>query len=143
MSTTPDQLPSDLPQRRIDQLLAHYGQSHQHATNELIHFVAIPVIMFSLVGLLMALHPWLAYAFVAAGMVYYARLSAVFFAVMFAISAAVLVFLSNMAGEQRTLWCLALFAGAWVLQFIGHRLEGKKPSSLRTSSTSGWARCSC
>ncbi|MEY2861796.1 MAG: hypothetical protein RL392_2254, partial [Pseudomonadota bacterium] len=27
--------------RRVDQLLAHYGQSHTHPTNEHIHYVAI------------------------------------------------------------------------------------------------------
>ena len=46
--------------RKVDRLLAHYGESHRHPTNELIHFAAIPAIMLSLVGLLFALHPWAA-----------------------------------------------------------------------------------
>ena len=60
--------------RKVDRLLAHYGESHQNPTNEAIHMVAIPAIMFSIVGLLYALHPWVAYAFVAASLVYYAML---------------------------------------------------------------------
>ena len=52
--------------RKVDRLLAHYGESHRNPTNELIHLVAIPAIMVSIVGLLYALHPWVAYAFVAA-----------------------------------------------------------------------------
>ena len=56
--------------RRIDQLLTHYGESHQNPRNELIHFIAIPLIMLSLLGLLFALQPYVAYLFVAASMVY-------------------------------------------------------------------------
>ena len=41
--------------RKVDRLLAHYEQSHRHPTNELIHFVAIPAIMVSLVGLIFAI----------------------------------------------------------------------------------------
>jgi hypothetical protein len=51
--------------RKVDRLLAHYEESHRNPTNELIHFVAIPAIMLSIVGLLFAIHPWVAYGFVA------------------------------------------------------------------------------
>ena len=68
--------------RRVDQLLAHDSASHRHPTNKLIHFMAIPLIMLSLVGLLCEMHPWAAYVFVAARMVYYLRLSRVFFTTM-------------------------------------------------------------
>lgn len=115
--------------RRVDQLLAHYGQSHRHPTNELIHFVAIPLIMLSVVGLMFSLNPWIAYAFVAASMVYYARLSLVFFFSMLAGSALLLALVHAM-GEQVFTLCLAIFVVAWIFQFIGHKLEGKKPSFL-------------
>ena len=52
--------PTATPTRKVDALLAHYGESHRHPTNELIHFVAIPLILWSIVGLLFALHPWVA-----------------------------------------------------------------------------------
>ena len=57
--------PAAAGDRKVDRLLAHYGESHRNPTNELIHFVAIPAIMLSIVGLLYALHPWVAYGFVA------------------------------------------------------------------------------
>lgn len=63
--------------RRIDQLLTLYGESHQNRPNELIHIIATPLIMLSLVGMLIAAHPFIASAFMAASMVYYARLSTV------------------------------------------------------------------
>lgn len=113
--------------RRIDLLLAHYGSSHQHPTNEVIHFVAIPLIMLSLIGLIYAAHPWLAYAFVVASLVYYARLSLLFLISMFTVSFAMLAIVQAM-GEQRLGICISIFVVAWIFQFVGHKIEGKKPS---------------
>lgn len=115
------------PVRRVDQLLAHYGESHKNPVNERIHFVAIPLIAVSLLGLLFAVHPWLAYAFVAASMVYYARLSAVFFVWMTLISAVMLAAVHAMGSN--VLWLsTVIFVVAWIFQFIGHHVEGRKPS---------------
>jgi uncharacterized membrane protein YGL010W len=114
-------------ERRVDQLLSHYGLSHQHPVNEVIHFIAIPLIMLSLVGLLFWLHPYVAYAFVGASMVYYARLSSVFFLTMLAGSLLMLWLIQRMGTALLPL-CGLIFAGAWVMQFVGHKLEGKKPS---------------
>ena len=83
--------------------------------------------MLSLVGLLFALHPWVAYGFVAASLVYYARLSLVFLLVMAALSALALLLVRAMGS-----WVLplsaAIFVAAWIAQFIGHKIEGRKPS---------------
>ena len=113
--------------RRVDQLLAHYGESHQNPRNELIHFIAIPIIMLCLIGMLFALHPYVAYAFMAASMVYYARLSMVFLLAMVVWSALTIVLLFAM-GTMLLPLSIAIFVGAWILQFIGHKIEGKKPS---------------
>ncbi len=115
--------------RRVDQLLAHYGISHTHPTNEKIHFIAIPLIALSLCGLLYAAHPWLAYAFVGASLVYYARLSWVFCVTMAVASALMLALVVAMG--PHVLWLsLVIFVVAWIFQFIGHHLEGRKPSFL-------------
>ena len=113
--------------RRVDQLLAHYRENHQNPRNEVIHFIAIPLIALSLLGMLFALHPTVAYAFLAASMIYYARLSMVFFASMALFSAAMLAVIFAL-GPQVLPISIAIFVGAWVLQFIGHKIEGKKPS---------------
>ena len=127
MSTLTEDAAIPAAPRKVDQLLAHYGQSHRNPRNEVIHFVAIPMIMLSLVGLLFAAHPWAAYAFVGASMVYYARLSAVFLLAMALLSALVLALVHAMSA-----WVLplsaAIFVGAWTAQFVGHKIEGKKPS---------------
>ena len=113
--------------RRVDQLLAHYGESHRHPFNELIHFTAIPLIMLSLVGLIYSLHPFAAYAFIAASMVYYYKLSRTFFITMLGVSALMLAIVHAM-GALRTELCIGIFGVSWVFQFVGHAFEGKKPS---------------
>lgn len=114
--------------RRVDRLLAHYGESHRDPRNGAIHCVAIPLIMVSLVGLMYSLHPWVAYAFLAASMVYYARLGSwVFFATMAVISLLAIAIVQSL-GSALLLVSFAVFVLAWVAQFVGHRIEGKKPS---------------
>jgi uncharacterized membrane protein YGL010W len=113
--------------RKVDTLLAHYGESHQNPANEVIHFVAIPLIVLSLVGLMFAVHPYIAYAFMAASMVYYARLSMVFLFSMAVFSAGVLGLVHAM-GSQVLQISGVIFVAAWIAQFVGHKLEGKKPS---------------
>jgi uncharacterized membrane protein YGL010W len=128
MTATTHTAPDDTTNvRQVDQLLAHYGDSHQNPRNELIHFMAIPLIALSLLGMLFALHPYVAYAFLAASMVYYMRLSMVFFASMALFSAALLAVVFAL-GAQVLPVSISIFVGAWVLQFIGHNIEGKKPS---------------
>ncbi len=119
--------PDAAPVRKIDQLLAHYGASHTHPTNERIHFIAIPLIMLSLCGLMFALHQWLAYAFIGASMVYYARLSKVFLISMVLVSSAVIA-LIHAVGTHVLVLSAVIFLLAWIAQFIGHKIEGKKPS---------------
>ena len=113
--------------RKVDRLLAHYALSHLNPRNELIHFVAIPLIMLSLIGLLFALHPFVAYAFVAASMVYYARLSVAFLLAMAVVSGTALALVLAM-GDRVLPISAAIFVAAWIAQFVGHRIEGKKPS---------------
>ena len=113
--------------RKVDQLLAHYEESHRDPRNERIHFVAIPLIMLSLLGLLFAIHPWVAYGFVLASMVYYARLSAVFLLAM-AIQSVIGLALVHAMGERVLIISTMIFVAAWIAQFVGHKMEGRKPS---------------
>jgi len=120
---------AEVPERRIDALLHHYGLSHVHPTNEVIHMVAIPAIMLSLVGLMFALHPALALVFFAASMVYYARLSWRFTGCMLLGSSVMLAVVDALDARGVLVPVSVLvFVVAWIFQFIGHRIEGKKPS---------------
>jgi uncharacterized membrane protein YGL010W len=116
--------------RTIDILLAKYSESHRHPTNELIHFVCVPVIVFTLLGILWAIHPLLALAAVAASMVYYFKLSRPFALGMLAMSAVMLAVLAMMPPLTVLPLSIAIFVVAWIGQFIGHKIEGRKPSFL-------------
>jgi uncharacterized membrane protein YGL010W len=114
--------------RQVDTLLDIYAESHRHPTNEVIHCVCIPAIMFSLLGLLWAVHPLLTLAVVAASLIYYLRLS-VPFALGMLLMAVVMLWLLTLVPQRQVLPVSAVvFIVAWVGQFVGHKIEGKKPS---------------
>jgi uncharacterized membrane protein YGL010W len=114
--------------RTIDLLLAQYATSHLHPANELIHCVCVPVIMFSLLGLLWAIHPVAALAASAWALWYYFHLSRPFALGMLAMTFLMLVILAIMPTFTVLPVSIALFVVAWIGQFIGHKIEGKKPS---------------
>jgi uncharacterized membrane protein YGL010W len=116
--------------RTIDALLAQYAESHQHPTNELIHFVCVPVIVFTLLGILWSISPLLALIASEAAVWYYFRLSRSLALGMFLMSALMLGILLTMPPFTVLPLSLALFVVAWIGQFIGHQIEGKKPSFL-------------
>jgi uncharacterized membrane protein YGL010W len=115
-------------ERHIDRLLARYADSHRHRSNEVIHFICVPAIVWSVIGMLWSTHPLLAIAGVAVAQVYYFRLSAPF---CFGMLAMTVLFLASFAllppGRVLPL-AIGVFVVAWIGQFIGHKIEGKKPS---------------
>ncbi len=127
MQATPETNPLAEPVRMVDHLLSVYGESHRHPTNELIHYAAIPLIVFSLIGVLHWVHPYLALFTIAASVVYYAKLSTVFMIIM-TLFAALSLYVVGLLGEALLPVSVAVFVVSWVFQFIGHKIEGKKPS---------------
>jgi uncharacterized membrane protein YGL010W len=128
MSTLTEPTVATASTRKVDQLLAHYGESHQNPTNELIHYIAIPLIILSLLGMLYALHPWVAYGFIALSMVYYVRLASPVFMIAMAVQSAIAMALVYAMGSQVLPISVGIFVAAWIAQFVGHKIEGKKPS---------------
>jgi uncharacterized membrane protein YGL010W len=116
--------------RDVHTLLAQYSESHLNPTNELIHCVCVPLIVFSLLGLIWAAHPLLALAVVAASLVYYFRLSRNFGLGMLLMSALMLAVLAALPRPAVLPLSILIFVLAWIGQFIGHKIEGKKPSFL-------------
>jgi uncharacterized membrane protein YGL010W len=106
----------------LSRLFEDYGSYHRHPTNKLCHYVGIPMIVFTLVGLLWKLSPALALAVALGAVLYDLRLSirlTVPFAVFVLLSAALAPRLSS-----TFLW--AGFLLGWGLQFVGHFLYEKK-----------------
>jgi uncharacterized membrane protein YGL010W len=120
-----------MPQpRTVDVLLDQYADSHRNPTNELIHVVCVPVIVFTLLGILWSIHPVLALLACAAALVYYWKLSRPFALGMLLMSAVMLGVLTLMPPMTVLPLSIAIFVVAWIGQFIGHKIEGKKPSFL-------------
>ena len=114
--------------RAIDELLARYGESHRNPVNELIHIVCIPAIVFSLLGILWAVHPAVALLVVAGALAYYVTLSCPFALGMGVMAGAMLVLLAMLPDGAVLSTSIGVFVAAWIGQFIGHHIEGKKPS---------------
>lgn len=114
--------------RTIDALLAQYGDSHRNPVNEWVHIVCVPLIVFSVLGLLWSLHAVVALAGSAAALAYYLKLSRPFALGMLAMLGLMLTVLAALPATVVLPLSVALFVLAWIGQFIGHRIEGKKPS---------------
>ncbi|MET0856247.1 MAG: Mpo1-like protein [Telluria sp.] len=116
--------------RTIDVLLAKYSESHLNHTNELIHFVCVPVIVFTLLGIFWWIHPLAAVAVSGAALWYYFQLSRPFAIGMLVMTLLMLGLLRLMPPQTVLPLSIAIFVLAWIGQFVGHQIEGKKPSFL-------------
>lgn len=135
--------------RPVDVYFDKYQESHNNQTNEIIHWICVPLIIFSLLGLVWSIpFPHLSFLgryngfvnwasfLIAFSIYYYYRLSPVLSYFMLLI----IVFFSYgivslekweaVGGPAIWLVCLIIFVVAWIGQFIGHKIEGKKPSFL-------------
>ncbi|MEH0665136.1 DUF962 domain-containing protein [Vibrio scophthalmi] len=124
--------------KNLTQWLAAYGESHQNPINQKIHKVAVPGIFLSVVGLIWSLPSLelyglrLNWVWVAAlpVMMFYFRLSLSVFIMMlgFLLACIALIWSLEIMRAPVLLVSIALFAVLWIAQFIGHKIEGKKPS---------------
>ena len=114
--------------RVVDELLNKYAESHQNRVNELIHFVCVPAIMWTVLGLIWAIHPIAALVSALLALGYYISLSIPFAIGMSMMAAAMLGILYLMPAAIVLPSALGVFVVAWIFQFIGHKIEGKKPS---------------
>jgi uncharacterized membrane protein YGL010W len=136
--------------RLVDVYFDKYSESHQNHTNEIIHWICVPSIVFSLFGLIWAIPfphieilgkyngyvNWASFL-IAFSIYYYYKLSPVlsYFMLLlimfFSAGIVTLEKMHNTAGWPQ-MWevCLGIFVLAWIGQFIGHKIEGKKPSFL-------------
>src|ERR1043165_971186 len=128
---------------KIEKLLEEYGSSHQNATNKAIHWICVPLIFFSIVGLFYSvklpvqlaegINLNLAMIVLVVVTLYYGTLSLSLTLGMLLFS---VVCMAGCYGIEQTglpLWavCIVIFVLAWIGQFYGHNIEGKKPSFLK------------
>jgi len=126
--------------KNIRQWLNEYQESHLNPTNKLIHWICIPPIVLAVWGFLRAIPVGTdavnaATVTGAAALVYYAVLSwrlAIGVAVVFVMLYSVVQWSYDTLGVTAHLWAMAaVFVAAWVGQFIGHNIEGRRPSFFK------------
>jgi uncharacterized membrane protein YGL010W len=140
---------SKAPQRPVDVLFDEYAENHQNPTNKLIHWICVPLIVFSLIGLAWAIpFPYLKFMgsyngdfnwasfLIAFTIYYYYKLSPILSYVMLLIFMLFVYIITLIVNAQQSggpaLWlvCIIIFVISWIGQFIGHKIEAKKPSFL-------------
>lgn len=133
--------------KTLQQWFDDYAISHQHKTNQSIHYICVPAIFFSIIGLLMSIPSTLISNYTKISnpfienwaspvliilLLFYLRLSFSTFVRMLTFSIVCLVgnyFLSTVL--PLFYLSLTIFIFAWIGQFYGHKLEGKKPSFFK------------
>ena|SRR5690349_19760789 len=130
--------------RTVQSWLDEYSVSHMNPTNKKIHWVCVPLIMLSALGMLwsiprptffVGISPYLNWAtlLILASLIYYMLLSVRLAAGMLLVSVLMCLVLELL---RRLPWplfwtCIGIFVAAWIGQFIGHKIEGRKPSFFK------------
>lgn len=133
----------EINMKTVNQWLQEYGESHKNETNKTIHWICVPSIFFSICGFLYSIkvplridghHLNVAMFGLLLVILYYLRLS-------FSIGIGMLLYgticllLCHLIEKYApvSLWLISLiiFIVAWIGQFYGHKVEGKKPSFLK------------
>lgn len=129
-------------QRSMREWLDSYNQDHQHPINRVLHWICVPLIVWSALALLWTapvppslLRPgaWAVFSIVLAFAWYWKRSHRLAAALLIALAIFALscawVFQQLVPMHMRWL-AIAVFAVAWIGQFVGHLFEGKRPSFL-------------
>lgn len=132
--------------RKIDLLFAEYAESHRNSTNKLIHWICVPLIFWTILGFISIIPSksigfryigeisYISFAAIALVTIFYTRLSFLIGLIMFF----VMILMESFAyginirfKEKSWMVYLAVFVITWIFQFVGHKIEGKKPSFLK------------
>ncbi|MEZ7505933.1 DUF962 domain-containing protein [Flavobacterium sp. Arc2] len=132
--------------KTLNEWFEEYSVSHKNLTNKKIHYICVPLIFFSVVGLFMSIpsqilnplasiHPVLAnWAFIVLVFVlfFYFRLSIIMGLKMLVFTTICLIVNYIIAQSLPLFWfSIAVFTVGWIGQFYGHKIEGKKPSFIK------------
>jgi len=137
----------------IHEWINEYGIYHKNKINKLIHWFCVPTIMFSLFGLL-DLFPFnktlnlsllnlsiladinILNIFILLSIIFYIRLSLTLSLGMIIFSVLLVYLIDYFDNFQiiinyKLIIYLSIFIVAWIGQFIGHKIEGKKPAFFK------------
>ena len=120
-------------------LLSQYAQYHRDRRNIASHFVGIPMIVFAVgvllakpsfvVGSLLLSPAWLVFGGVA---IWYLTRGSLVLGLATSFAVGILILAAQQVGGSGTAawlaWGLSFFVVGWLIQFVGHWYEGRKPA---------------
>ena len=131
----------------VQDWLEAYGESHQNPVNKKIHWICVPLIMLSLLALIgkipfpvnsfklfsigtQSIYLSWTTLFLVYSVIFYMRLSFKIAIGMLIIAWSMIYIITLIEIYDPSVWksSLIIFVFAWIGQFIGHKIEGKKPS---------------
>ena len=121
--------------KTLDQWLAEYSGSHGHPVNRIIHTVCVPAILFASIALLWNVHlfglraAYLAMVLVAPFYLALGWLASIIMAGQLLICVLILSVWPH--AIPLTASAAAIFVAAWIGQFVGHAIEGRRPKFLQ------------
>jgi uncharacterized membrane protein YGL010W len=124
-----------------------YAISHQNETNQLVHYICVPVIFFSVIGLLMSIpttflertfglynplaENWAAVVGIIISF-FYLRLGFWYFIEMLFVMLLCIIGNYWLSNNTNLLYAsITIFVLGWIGQFWGHKIEGIKPSFVK------------
>ena len=115
--------------KTIEQWFDEYSESHQNPTNKMIHWVCVPTIYFCIVAILAHWSALFTTVLLVLAFIFYARLDVVLAVAMLMLTLAMACLM--MILPFGISFYIGLFVVAWIGQFYGHKIEGKKPSFFK------------
>ncbi|ALF59386.1 DUF962 domain-containing protein [Psychrobacter urativorans] len=112
--------------RSLEQWLSEYAVSHQNLINKKIHWLCVPAIFVSILGMGMSLSVCFTLVLSALVLLFYMQLSTPLFLGMGLFILICLAVMTLLPWGFKV-WA-SIFVIAWIGQFVGHKIEGKKPS---------------
>ncbi|NTS78164.1 DUF962 domain-containing protein [Catenovulum sp. SM1970] len=128
--------------QQLTNWLNEYSQSHQNPTNKRIHHVAVPIIFWSVMALLDLITIgislgsftlsvlWPVMLLVLCWYCFYSLIIGMCMGLLCAVGL-LLIYLAQMYQINMMVYALVAFIIAWIAQFYGHKIEGKKPAFIR------------
>jgi uncharacterized membrane protein YGL010W len=127
------------PFRSATELINQYAEYHRDRRNIVTHFLGVPMIVFAVGVLLAGLSftvagtvltvAWIVYALTAA---WYLTRGHLGIGLATTVGVGLLIVLAHRVGDGSTVswlaWGLGFFVVGWIIQFVGHYYEGRKPA---------------
>ncbi len=124
-----------------------YAVSHQNPTNQIVHYICVPLIFFSVIGLFMSIpagpleqvfglynpliENWAVVVTVFIS-IFYIRMGFWYFVQMLFFILLAIAGNYWLGNNVNLLWAsVIIFVAAWIGQFWGHKVEGQKPSFIK------------